>query len=81
MYSSGGCQTSSVAHWADNNETAVGKQGARGTILLFPDESSTLHSKYEWFNMSESHIYLQSYDTTWSILQINIKLIIIRDTK
>ena len=70
MYSSGGCQRSSVAHRADNhnfnNDTAAGNQGARGNILFFPDVSSTLHSKYEWFNMSESHIYLQSYDTTWS---------------
>ena len=70
MYSSGGCQRSSVAHRADNryfnNDTTVGKQGARGNILFFPDVSSTLYSKYEWFNMSEYHIYLQSYDTTWS---------------
>ena len=50
-YSSGGWQRSSVAHRADNrffnNDTAVGKQGARGNILLFHDASSTLHSKYE----------------------------------
>ena len=35
------------AHRADNryfnNDTAGGKQGARGNILLFPDVSSTLH--------------------------------------
>ena len=62
MYSSGGCQRSSVAHRADNryfnNDTAVGKQGARGNIFIFPDVSSTLHSKYEWFNTSESNICL-----------------------
>ena len=62
MYSSGGCQRSSVAHRADNryfnNDKAVGKQGARGNIFIFPDVSSTLHSKYEWFNTSESNICL-----------------------
>ena len=39
MYFSGGCQRSSVAHWADNryfnNDPAVGKQGARGNISFF----------------------------------------------
>ena len=62
MYSSSGCQRSLVAHRADNrycnNDTAVGKQGARGNILFFPDVSSTWHLKYERFNMIESHIYL-----------------------
>ena len=62
MYSSGGCQRSSETHRADNrlfnNNTVVGKQGARGNISLFPDVSRTLHSQYEWFNISESHIYL-----------------------
>ena len=37
------------AHRADNryfnNDTAGGKLGARGDILLFPDVSSTLHSQ------------------------------------
>ena len=60
MYSSGGCQRSSETHRADNrkfnNYTAVGKQGARENILLSPDVSNTLHSQYEWFNISESHI-------------------------
>ena len=59
----GGCQRSSVAHRADNrysnNDTVVGKQDARGNIFfIFPDVSSTLHSKYEWFNTSESNICL-----------------------
>ena len=44
------------AHRADNryfnNDTAGGKQGARGDILLFPDVSSTLHSQNEWFNIT-----------------------------
>ena len=51
-----------MAHRADNryfnNDTAVGKQGARGNIFIFPDVSSTLHSKCEWFNTSESNICL-----------------------
>ena len=59
-----------MAHRADNgyfnNDTAVGKQGAGGNILFFRDVSSTLHSKYELFIISESPIYLQSYDTGWS---------------
>ena len=50
------------AYWADNryfnNDTARGKQGARGDILLFPDVSRTLHSQNEWFNISGSDIYL-----------------------
>ena len=50
------------AHRADNryfnNDTAGGKQGARGDILLFPDVSSTLHSQNEWFNINGSDIYL-----------------------
>ena len=50
------------AHRADNryfnNDTAGGKQGAKGDILLFPDVSSTLHSQNEWFNISGSDIYL-----------------------
>ena len=37
MYSSGGCQRCSAAHWADNryfnNDTAVGKQGATAYAL------------------------------------------------
>ena len=69
MYSSDGCKRSSVAHPADNryfnNNTSIGKQGARGIILFFPYVSNTLHSKYERINMGESHIYLQSYNTTW----------------
>ena len=50
------------AHRADNryfnNDTAGGKQGARGDILLFPDVSSTLHYQNEWFNINGSDIYL-----------------------
>ena len=50
------------AHRADNryfnNDTAGGKQDARGDILLFPDVSSTLHSQNEWFNINGSDIYL-----------------------
>ena len=50
------------AHQADNryfnNDTAGGKQGARGDILLFPDVSSTLNSQNEWFNINGSDIHL-----------------------
>ena len=50
------------AHRADNryfnNDTAGGKQCARGGILLFPDVSSTLHFQNEWFNINGSDIYL-----------------------
>ena len=54
------------AHRADNryfnNDTAGGKQGARGggggDILLFSDVLSTLHSQNEWFNINGSVIYL-----------------------
>ena len=49
------CQRSLVAHRADNryfdNNTAIGKRGARGIILFFSDVSNTLHSKYERINM------------------------------
>ena len=53
MYSSGGCQRSSVAHRADNryfnNDTAVGKQGARGNIFF-----SQMCRAYHIRNMSGS---------------------------
>ena len=48
MYSSGGCQRSwrsSSDNRYFNNDTAGGRQGAKGNILLFPDVSSTLHSQ------------------------------------
>ena len=48
MYSSGGCQRSSVAHRADNryfnNDTAVGKQGARGNIFFLFSQLCRAHS-------------------------------------
>ena len=47
MYSSGGCQRSSVAHRADNryfnNDTAVGKQGARGNIYFLFSQMCRAH--------------------------------------
>ena len=47
MYSFGGCQRSSVAHRADNryfnNDTAVGKQGARGNIYFLFSQMCRAH--------------------------------------
>ena len=45
------------------NNTAAGKQGA-GEYLIFPDVSSTFHSQYKWFSVSEFYIYLLSYVNT-----------------
>ena len=65
MYSSGGCQRSSETHRADNplfnNNTAGGRQVAKGHILLFSDVSSTLYYQNEWFNISGSDLLIVSW--------------------